>query len=322
MCILNDWSARDLQNGSTAARPVPRQELRDLGVADDRDGGAAAALEPFASRALQPRRRRPATAARLQLPGRWGSRYHGRSVAPRLTQMREQPARADAQPRQHEDLYWTVARMLVTSENLTTRAKAGATHSGVGDLLGTGIDPRALVGATRRAAGLLELTWGRPIIASALLPWRISDFSNKPENRSSCPPAKRGRSCEDGDELSSCRHITREREGFGGSVSSASAGADRGPKPHRANSTARVSRRTVTRISPGKVISSLDLLRDVVRDQVGLVVADLFASTMTRTSRPGLDRERLGRPVCCSAMSCSSLSRWMYFHALACARAG
>ena len=131
LCLLNDWSARDIQAvGVPAARAVPGEEFRDDGLAVDRDARGARAVPRRSGRG------RPATRSRSPISIR--RRRAARRVRRRLeawletAQMRAAgaaPVRLSRTSFRHA--YWTLAQMVA-------HHSVNGCNLQPGDLLGTG----------------------------------------------------------------------------------------------------------------------------------------------------------------------------------------
>jgi hypothetical protein len=118
ICLLNDWSARDIQFWEMAPLgPFPREELRDHHLAVDRDDGSARALPPGLDAAGQ-------RAPTARLPGEHGE--------PRQRRDRHQPgglARKRQGAREQERALAPVAHEL-QAPVLERGADGGAPHDG------------------------------------------------------------------------------------------------------------------------------------------------------------------------------------------------
>jgi fumarylacetoacetase len=148
ICLLNDWSARDIQFWEMAPLgPVPGEELRDHDLAVDRDDGGAGALPPPG-----PAGRRSAAAA---LPRGAAIARRARSTSARSlardasATCRRQRADALSQTSfRHQ--YWTVAQMVA-------HHTVGGCSLNPGDLFGSGTISGPGPG---EAGAMIELTRG------------------------------------------------------------------------------------------------------------------------------------------------------------------
>ena len=196
MCILNDWSARDLQKweyqplGPFLAKNFATSVSPMIVTA-----GGGGALEPF--RVAGPSRDAddPAPLDYLQLPGQWGLDITV-EVWLLTSQMRERGLREQMLSRGNtRDLFWTVAQMLVHHASNGCNLQPG-------DLLGTG----TISGRDPSSRGcLLELTWDGPPALGA-------DGKPKPRKPIQLPTGETRTFLQDGDEVVMRAYC--EREGF------------------------------------------------------------------------------------------------------------
>ena len=169
VCLLNDWSARDIQSlGISAARAVSGQEFRHLDFAVGRDPGSAGAVSPR----RRSRARPPIPQPLPHLAGGTGCslRHHTGSLA----SFRPDGRAGAHQPRQlSASMYWTLAQMVAHHASNGCNLRPG-------DLIGSGTVSRP--GKVEPAAAC----WNSPGAAPS---------------RSSCRAAETRRFLEDGDEV-------------------------------------------------------------------------------------------------------------------------